>query len=250
MLEWRVGVVAFYVPRLRKWFQRFKALGMAGLESQSRRPHRSANQKVKDDDRDRIVQLRAFAFGARRIQGELRLHHARDLALSTIHKVLVTTQVKPLSKPRRPAVPKRYSRPVPGDRVQMDTMKIAPGVHQYTAVDDCTRWRVLGVYSRRSATNTLLFLDRVVEQMPFPIQRIPTDRGLEFFAARVQRRFKEEHIKFRPLPPRSPHLNRKVERAQRTDLTEFWHKHAPTTPDLDARIQEWQFNYNWRRPRK
>lgn len=25
----------------------------------------------------------------------------------------------------------------------MDTCKIAPGIYQYTAVDDCSRWRVL-----------------------------------------------------------------------------------------------------------
>jgi transposase-like protein len=51
----------------------------------------------------------------------------------------------------------------------MDTCKIAPGLYQYTAIDDCTRYRVLGLYHRRTAANTLRFLDRVLEQMPFPI---------------------------------------------------------------------------------
>ncbi len=63
----------------------------------------------------------------------------------------------------------------------MDTCKIAPGIYQYTAVDDCSRWRVLEIYKRRAATNTLHFLDMVLEQFPFPVQRIQTDRGLEFF---------------------------------------------------------------------
>ena len=49
----------------------------------------------------------------------------------------------------------RYSRPIPGDRVQMDTCKIAPGIYQYTAVDDCSRYRVLAMYRRRTAANTL-----------------------------------------------------------------------------------------------
>ena len=40
---------------------------------------------------------------------------------------------------------KRYSRPVPGDRVQIDVCKIAPAVYQYTAIDDCSRYRVLAV---------------------------------------------------------------------------------------------------------
>ena len=83
--------------------------------------------------------------------------------------------------------PKRYSRPIPGDRIQTDTMKVAPGVYQYTAVDDCSRFRVLAVYSRRTANYTLEFLERVVEEMPFAVQRIQTDRGGEFFAEKVQR---------------------------------------------------------------
>jgi transposase InsO family protein len=89
-------------------------------------------------------------------------------------------------------------------------MKIARGVYQYTAIDDCSRFRGLVIYLRRNARNTLLFLDRVVEEMSLLIQRIQTDRGGEFFAESVQRRLMNECIKFRPIPPRSQHLNGKV----------------------------------------
>jgi hypothetical protein len=40
-------------------------------------------------------------------------------------------------------------------------------------------------------------------------------------ARNVQRRFSEEFIRFRPIPPRLPDLNGKVERSQLTALTEF-----------------------------
>ena len=70
----------------------------------------------------------------------------------------------------------------------MDTTKIAPGIIQYTAVDDCSRYSVLAVYSRRSGANTLLFLDQVVEEMPFPIRRIQTDRGRDFFRHKSSRK--------------------------------------------------------------
>ncbi|MEI7189989.1 hypothetical protein WCT72_21255, partial [Dickeya dianthicola] len=59
-----------------------------------------------------------------------------------------------------------------------------------TSVDDCTRYRVLRLYSRRTAANTLDFIDGVIEEMPFPIQRIQTDRGREFFAVKVQEKLK------------------------------------------------------------
>src|SRR6185437_5506945 len=71
-----------------------------------------------------------------------------------------------------------------GRALQMDTCKIGPGCYQYTAVDDCTRIRVLALYPRRTAANTLLFLERVIEELPFPVQCIQTDRGREFLATR------------------------------------------------------------------
>ena len=113
----------------------------------------------------------------------------------------------------------------------MDTCKIAPGLYQYTAIDDCTRIRVLALYKRRSAANSLLFLEKVIEEFPFPIQRIQTDRGREFFAYAFQEKLMEYGIKFRPLKPASPHLNGKVERSQRTDLEEFY-------PTVDLRAED------------
>ena len=62
----------------------------------------------------------------------------------------------------------------------MDTYKLGPGLYHYTSIDDCTRYRVLRIYKRRTAANTLDFLDCVIEEMPFPIQRIETDRGGNF----------------------------------------------------------------------
>ena len=143
----------------------------------------------------------------------------------------------------------RDNRPVPGDRIQIDTCKIAPGIYQYTAVDDCSYWRVLELYARRTAANTLAFIEVMIEQFPFPIQRIQSDRGREFFAIAVQEKLMEYSIKFRPNKPGSPHLNGKVERSQKTDLEEFY-----ATADLSNfallkdELKCWQFFYNWQRP--
>ena len=130
----------------------------------------------------------------------------------------------------------------------MDTCKISTGIFQYTAVDDCTRCRVLRVYPRRTAGNTLKFLDPVIEEMGFAIQRIQTDRGSEFFAYKVQETLMDYGIKFRPIRPGSPHLNGKVERSQKTDKLEFYATQDLADPELPDRLSEWQFYYNWRRP--
>jgi transposase len=194
-------------PTLRKWWRRYQALGMAGLEQQSRRPHSSPGRKVLEREQGLILQLRRERkLGLKRLRIELIRNHDLRLSLDTLHKVLVRHGLNRL--PHRPKLKRkgtrRYSRPVPGDRVQLDTCKIVPGLYQYTAIDDCSRWQVLGVYPNRSACNTLDFLERVRAGMPFPVQRIQTDRGGEFFAYEVQSRLRDWRIKFRPNRPRSP----------------------------------------------
>ena len=210
-------------PTLRKWSTRYQEKGIEGLNDQSKRPHSSPNQKLNDENKRWIVSLRKTRnLGVRRIKTELLRLHDSSLGLATIQKVLSEANVKPIVKLKRKKKFKRYQRAIPGDRMQADTCKIAPGIYQYTAVDDCSRWRVLKIYKRVNAQNTLDFVDTIVEQFPFPIQRLQTDRGREFFAEKVQRKLMEYGIKFRPNKPASPHLNGKVERSQKTDLEEFY----------------------------
>jgi transposase InsO family protein len=237
-------------PTLRKWWRRYQAEGLAGLEARSRRPHRSPGRKVFAEQEGLILRLRRERrLGIKMLRNELARRHGLRLALDTVHKVLVRHGENRLERPRlRRKGTRRYSRPVPGDRVQMDTCKIAPGLHQYTAIDDCSRWQVVGLYPRRTAAHTLAFLDQVAAGMPFPVQRIQTDRGQEFFAYEVQDELRERRIKYRPNRPRAPHLNGKVERVQRTALEEFWPTVDPKDPDLATQLAAWQGFYNHHRP--
>ena len=236
-------------PTLRKWWRRFQQHGDEGLSSHSRRPSNSPQRKLDGPKEALILDLRRTRqLGPQLIQAELlRLHNCR-LSTSTIWKVLYRNQAKPLQRRRR-AKPKRFSRKVPGECVQLDTRKIAPGIYQYTAVDDCTRLRVLGIYPRCTAKNSVHFLEeRILHEFPFPIQRIQTDRGGEFFGTPFQSALRRHCIKFRPNRPRAPHLNGKVERSQQTDEMEFWVTVDLTSPELSAQLEEWQFFYNWQRP--
>lgn len=210
----------------------YRESGIEGLKDRSKRPNTISRIKITSEYEKWILDLRRTRkLGARRIQTELKRLHELSLSLATIHKVLTRNNVQPIKRFRRKGHIKRYERPTPGDRVQMDTCKIGPRMYQYTAVDDCTRYRVLALYDRRNTASTLLFLDKIIEEMPFPIQRIQTDRGTEFFSTKVQRRFMDYSIKFRPVKPGSPHLNGKVERSQKTDLEEFYN-----TVDISAQI--------------
>jgi transposase InsO family protein len=57
-------------------------------------------------------------------------------------------------------------------------------------------------------------------------------------------------IKFRPIKPRSPHLNGKIERSQLTDKSEFYSTipRAEKDMELAPRLLEWQNFYNHKRP--
>jgi hypothetical protein len=107
---------------------------------------------------------------------------------------------------------------------------------------------VLAIFRRRTAASTVAFLERLLEELPFPVQRVQTDRGREFFAVLVQQWLMDHGIKFRPIKPASPHLNGKVERSQKTDREEFWAVADLNSPDLELRLAEWQHYYNWDRP--
>lgn len=237
-------------PTLRKWWRRYQSEGEKALQEQSRRPHNTAEVKVTGCYEALILEFRLLRnLGARRIQAELIRHHNFKLSTRTIERVLERNQVPSIRRYRKLEVPHRYSRPVPGERVQLDTRKIANRLYRHTAIDDCTRFRVLGLYPRRTAKNSVLFLEnRMIEEFPFPIQRIQTDRGPGFFGLEFQAAMKRNRIKFRPIRPRSPHLNGKVERSQMTDKIEFYPSTDVANENLADSLEQWQFDYNGHRP--
>ena len=152
-------------PTLRKWYNHYQENGIDGLKNLSKRPHNSPSQKLTNEIKGWIIDLRVtHNLGARRIKSELLRQHQCSLAIGTIQKVLFEAQVSPIVKLKRKKKFKRYQRLIPGDRVQADTCKIAPDIYQYTAVDDCSRWRALKLYKKRAnGKNTLDFIDTMIE---------------------------------------------------------------------------------------
>ncbi len=135
----------------------------------------------------------------------------------------------------------------------MDTLDIRPlpGVSfkHFTAHDAISRWDVIGVYNRATATSAVHFLDVLLSRMPFPVKAIQVDGGSEFqavFEVECQKR----GIKLFVLPPRSPKLNGGVERAHRTHTEEFYEITDSTfdIADLRQELLQWEHIYNMVRP--
>ena len=70
----------------------------------------------------------------------------------------------------------------------MDTCQIRPGLYQFTAIDDCSRfWRPVWRSAGRPPGHSL-FWTGFWKRCHLRSKRLQTDRGTEFFAEAVQRR--------------------------------------------------------------
>ena len=149
--------------------------------------------------------------------------------------------------------PREYQAQEPGDIVQVDTLDVRPlpGVvlKHFTARDVVSRWDVLEVHTRATATTATGFLDTLQARMPFPVRAIQVDGGSEFQAS-FEQSCQERGIRLFVLPPRSPKLNGCVERAQRTHTEEFYELYdgdLEITP-LNHALLAWERVYNTVRP--
>src|SRR5687767_850282 len=68
-------------PTLRKWWRRYRAEGVAGLEARSHRPHRSPGREVLAEEEALILRLRRERrLGTEMLRNELARRHGLRLA--------------------------------------------------------------------------------------------------------------------------------------------------------------------------
>jgi transposase InsO family protein len=122
---------------------------------------------------------------------------------------------------------KRYEKQQPGHRLQVDVkfLERIPGtrkrLYQFTAIDDCTRIRVLRIYDTCNQKTAVDFFDRVVRRLPFRVHVLQTDNGAEF-QSKFHWHVTESGVRHVYIKPRTPRLNGKVERSHRVDAQEFY----------------------------
>jgi transposase InsO family protein len=118
---------------------------------------------------------------------------------------------------------------------------------QFTALDDCTRFRVLRLYRRLHHSSSLAFLAELRRAFPFPIQRLQCDHGQECSFAFVLG-VEAAGIRHRYIRPRRPQQNGKVERRHRIDNEEFWRRHRFQDFEVTAAaLRAWETRYNYER---
>jgi transposase InsO family protein len=238
------------VRTIRRWRVRWRQDALQGLVP---RYPRRRGRRITPRVIDLIGQARRdLAYGAQRTQLWLRRVHDVRVAMGTIQRIF-----RDLGLPRLRRTPKRVPRQMklfekaePGESVQVDVkfVKIAGRwAFQYTALDDCTRFRVLRLYRRHHQSSSLAFLGELCRALPFRIRKLQCDNGHEFpfaFALAVQ----ALGIRHRYIKPRRPQQNGKVERSHRIDQEEFWGRHR--FADFDAAavgLRVWETRYNHER---
>lgn len=106
-----------------------------------------------------------------------------------------------------------------------DLQQAVPGtrrrLYQFTAIDDCTRIRVLKVYDACNQRTAIRFIDEVLRRLPFRVLVVQTDNGAEF-QSEFHWHLEAHDIRHVYIRPRTPRLNGKVERSHRVDDQEFY----------------------------
>ena len=248
---------AFY-----KWKRRYEHHGEAGLGDRPRTPHRSPRSTPREVV-SKILYLRQnYHFGPGKIADYLKRFHSLSVARSSVHRILGKHGMSrlPANQKHRPHAKrwKRYEKPQPGHRLQMDVkfLERIPGtrkhLYQFTAIDDCTRIRVLKVYDACNQTTAIRFIDDVLRRLPFRVHVLQTDNGAEF-QSRFHWHVEALDIRHVYIRPRTPHLNGKVERSHRVDDQEFYQLRdrdgvAEDIHLFNEKLREWEDYYNYHRP--
>lgn len=245
-----------------KWKRRYDEHGAAGLCDRPRTPLRSPRSTPREVVSKILYLRQTYHFGPRRIADYLRRFHGVSVATSSVHRILRRHAMHrlPANQKHRPHGTrwKRYEKPQPGHRLQLDVkfLERIPStqkrLYQFTAIDDCTRLRVLKVYDACNQRTAMPFIDEVVRRLPFRVHVIQTDNGAEF-QSQFHWHVEGLDIRHAYIRPRTPHLNGKVERSHRVDDEEFYQllDKDGITDDIhlfNEKLREWEDYYNYHRP--
>jgi transposase InsO family protein len=248
-------------PTFYKWRNRYEEFGEVGLRDRSSAPHHSPNATPADVV-GKIIHLRShYHFGPQKISMYLARYHEVKISPSGVWRILKKLGMNrlPSSQRYKPHNKRwhRYEKPQPGHRLQIDVKFIEPLAgstkkhYQFTAIDDCTRLRVLKIYDRCNQATAIRFVDYVLEKLPFDVHSIQTDNGAEF-QSRFHWHVVDQGIEHAYIKPNTPRLNGKVERSHRIDEEEFYRLLEGEVIDdanlFNIKLQEWEDYYNFDRP--
>ena len=250
---------------LERWVAAYLDCGEDGLSPKSTRPRSQPNEtpiRIKE----RIIELRKETkLCAKKLNYKLKKEGIK-INDRTVGKIIKAEGL--VRKYRIRKLKYKYLK-VPlaqGELVEID-IKYVPDLigqkqyYQYTAIDCASRWRYLEIYDCDGNSETIKFINKVLEIAPFKIRAIKTDNGscftnrytgykkstdlsnpklheLDLFCQR-------HNIIHYLIDPGKPAQNGKVERSHRTDQEMFYDRRKfETILGLKRAIRKWNIQYN------
>jgi transposase InsO family protein len=262
-----VSEAAGVCPRTaRKWVERYRREGVAGLRDRSSRPHRLYRPTPRAVI-DAVAALRRQRCTGQQIAAQV------GVSAATVSRILRRLGLNKLSA-LEPAEPvRRYERERPGEMIHLDIKKLnrfnEPG-HRVTgnrragrsegagwefvhvAIDDNSRIafaKVMTTERKRSATAFLKAALAYYDSLGVKVERVMTDNGScykSFAFRRLCKRLGLKHIRTRPYTPKT---NGKAERFIQTCLREWAYAQAyQHSRQRTEQLPYWLHRYNWHRP--
>ncbi|GAA1870598.1 IS481-like element ISMsm9 family transposase [Pseudonocardia ailaonensis] len=263
------------VSTAKRWADRYRLHGKAGMTDRSSRPHHSPRRTPTRIER-RIIKVRVIRrWGPARIASLLRL------AASTVHAVLRRYRMAHLAELDRATgamirkTVRRYEHPAPGDLVHVDIKKLGNipdgGGHRvlgraagrrdrrrgvgyaylHNAVDDHSRLAYTEIHADEQAITAVGFWARAqayFDSCGIAVRRVLTDNGSCYRSHVWRDALTSADVVHKRTRPYRPQTNGKVERFNRT-LLEEWAYARPYQRESDRRadLPGWLHFYNHHR---
>jgi len=224
-----------------RWLNKYDGT-IYSLAEKSRRPHSHPNQhtetelKLIQNMRKRNPHLGLVVFWVKLTQ------RGYSRSITSLYRVLIKLKMQPVKLPNPKYIPKPYEQMYyPGQRIQIDVKHVPASCivgdakgkkfYQYTAIDEFSRFRYVEAFEEASTYSSTIFLQNMLKALPFKVECVQTDNGLEFtnrlgncknkltmFELTLQQ-LSIHHKLIRPFTPRH---NGKVERSHRKDNEYFY----------------------------
>ncbi|MDP2373260.1 IS481 family transposase [Reyranella sp.] len=252
---------------VRKWVERYRTEGVAGLQDRSSRPtrlHRPTPQPIAE----RIEELRRQRLTGKTIAAEVGVSPA------TVSRILRRLGLNKLSalEPAQPV--RRYQREHPGELIHIDIKKLGKfnrvghritgdrrgqsnnrGVgweFVHVCIDDASRIAFTKVMKNERQGCAIAFLKAAVAyyaSLGITVERVMTDNGSCYKAFAFRRACKRLGLRHIRTKPYTPKTNGKAERFIQTALREWAYARAyDTSRQRAAELPFWMHHYNWHRP--
>jgi transposase InsO family protein len=264
-----VSETAGVCPRtVRKWVERYRREGLAGLQDHSSRPHRLPRPTPQTVIAE-IERLRRQRWTGKQIAAKVGVSPA------TVSRVLRRLGLNKLNA-LEPAEPvRRYERENPGELIHIDIKKLGrigsvwhritgrqTGVvnrhlgigweYVHVCIDDASRVVFVQVMANQRKESAVAFLEAAVtyyRNLNLRIERVMTDNGSYYRSKTFRAACKRLGLRQIFTRPYTPKTNGKAEGFIQTALREWAYARAYQNSDQPtAELSDWLHRYNWHRP--